>query len=205
MRKLNLSDLVCIFFLFSFFISSTMLAGETTKNDKKNEIKYENSGIDFRDAILKAADAGKINIIIAPGIEGNVAVNIIKIDPERALKLFTSIADCKIIEEDSLKIIVHKNMIPIPSTTSLSVVDDTEYKIGSMRKAEIRPLLRTLFAKGKTDVILGQSIEGTCLIRADKMPISQLIKGIMTANQLTSTTVDGIPFIGKTAEVRSLK
>lgn len=205
MRKLNLPDLVCIFFLFTFFISSTMLAGETTKNDKKSEIKYESSEIDFRDAILKAAEAGNINIIIASGVKGNVAVNIVKINPERALKLFTSIADCKIIEEGSLKIIVPKKIVPMPSATSLSVADDTKYKIGSMRKAEIRPLLRTLFAKGKTDVILGQSIKGSCLIRADKLPVSELIKGIMTANQLTSTTVDGIPFIGKTAETSALK
>jgi hypothetical protein len=182
-----------------------MLAADTIKSDKKSEIKYEFSEIDFRDAILKAADAGKFNIIIPSGIEGNIAVNIVKIDAEKALKLFATVAGSKIIEENSFKIIVKKDMLPLPAPTPVPVVDDTKYKVGSIRKAQIRPLLKTLFSQAKTDVILGQSIKGTCLIRAEELPISQLVAGLMKANKLTSTTVDGIPFIGTKTDIELLK
>lgn len=202
MRKLRLPDFVCIIFMFSFFISSTMLAGETTKDDKKSEIKYESTGIDFKDAILKAADAGKINIILGNGIDGNIAVNIIKIKADRALRLFTTIAGCKIIEDGDLKIIVKKETTTPSGQTDISVADDIKYKVGSQRKAELRPLLAKLFTKSKTDVILGESVKGTCLIRTDELPVSKVINGLMRANRLQWTTIDGIPFITKGTSAR---
>ena len=155
--------------------------------------------------MLTAANKGKIYIIVANGIEGNVAVNIVKIEPHRALKLFTSVAGCKVIEDGNLKIIVNKKTDLTEFQTPLSVVDDVKFKAGSIRKAEIRSLLKNLFIKAKTDVIISHSVTGTCLVRSDELLVSELINGLIKANQLKWTTIDGIPYIVSKAEFKIIK
>ena len=153
--------------------------------------------------MLAAAAKGKINLIIAPGIKGNLSLNAKDQMPADAIRYLAAAVGCVVEKRGDISVVVPKNTPSQRNLPLLAIPIDKKAKALIARSADVRVELLKLFKAAEMTVIIGRNVSGQCTIKLGEVPIKDIVETLAWVNELSWTILKDVVFIGSPKEVKA--
>ena len=173
--------------------------------ESKDTLDFQYQARDIRDTLLEAAAKGETALVIEPGIKGELALEIKKMSPDRAIALLAASVGCVVKKVGELTLVVRQEKASPPKLPPLKIRKDSKCKTRVIRSANLRVQFKSLANEAEIPVIVGREFESSCPIKVGEVPIADLMVALAWVSDARWTFLNEVLFIGTAQEVEMTK